>query len=427
MRDLQNELADTGLIVYADDVGSASVRQQNEYVRINRSYADQLGIPEGSLIHPEVLQGLENVRNLFTDTGLQRFINDAQNVMNIWKTLTTSFLPSHYWFNFIGNIAANLMVGVRPRSYQRAIGILDRYRRNVQTPEDQRIIDHAFETGVLGQTSSADLRILTEDPRTTRFQRADDFMQWLASPLRENLGDAPDHFFRLAHYLHILDNTLSRDLAATSVRKHLFNYNELTGADKLLKTMVPFWNWTKNNIPLQLTTLLRQPRYAATYERLREQTLGDSKEDPNSPDWLLENYARVGQSSFYNPRVPVQDLGTITDLDKLLGMLTPALKAPIEIAANRQFFNAKPISYDKIETGQYPAQDILKYLGQQTGLTSRAISAVEDFRNTEDQKNVADNIRDLLIGKTTSIKPRTAPYGLSLTSSPYILPKKQER
>jgi hypothetical protein len=353
-----------------------------------------------------VLEGLRNVQNLFTDQGLQRFLNDFQNVTNMWKTVTTSFLPSHYWFNFVGNVAANAMVGVKLSSYSQAVDLLRRHNNGTLTAEEQRLIDHAFETGVLGQTSSADLRILTEDPRTTRLQRADDLLQRAAAPLRENLGDAPDHMFRLAHYLHVLDNTMSQTMAATSVRKHLFNYNELTAADKMMKTFIPFWNWTKNNIPLQISMLLRQPRYAQNYERIRQQTLGDTEENPDAPDWLLQNYARVGENAFYNPRVPITDLGTVTDLDKILGMQHPLLKIPQELATNRQYFNAKPIDYGKEGVSEMETAKLLEYLSKQTGLTSRFGSAVSGFSNTEDQKNVADNIRDLLIGKTTSIQPR---------------------
>jgi hypothetical protein len=195
-------------------------------------------------------------------------------------------------------------------------------------------------------------------------------------------------------------------MAATSVRKRLFNYNELTAADKLMKTIIPFWNWTKNNIPLQLTTLLRQPRYAQNYERIRQQTLGDTQEDPNAPNWLLQNYMKTGENEFYNPRVPIQDLGTITDLDRIMGMQHPLLKIPQELAANRQYFNAKPIDYGKKNVSEIDPAKLGEYLSKQTGLTSRFQSAYSGFTDQEDNKNVADNIRDLLIGKTTSIRPK---------------------
>jgi hypothetical protein len=240
----------------------------------------------------------------------------------------------------------------------------------------------------------------------------------LTRTIRQRVSDPMDNYFRTAHYLDVLSKTRSPKMAAESVRKYLFNYSELTTADRLIKgSILPFWNWTKNNIPLQLHNVFTQPRFAATYLKIKEQSMGDLSNDPDVPEYIKNDYIRFGENSFYNPRPPVQDLGMLTNPNRLLGMQNPMLRIPQEFLLNRSYFSEKPIQYgaDNFKEydynlfttnkdGEKEISPLAEYMMGQTALTSRGLSFFRDINNEKDDKMWYDNVRDLFIGKTQPLK-----------------------
>jgi hypothetical protein len=217
------------------------------------------------------------------------------------------------------------------------------------------------------------------------------------------VGDTIDDFSRLAHYIQIRKNTGSAKIAADSVRKYLFNYGELTKADKGIKVIAPFWTWTKNNLPQQIQEFARQPRYYQTYTRAQDALQGDSSAGL-APDYTVDSFM-LGRDkkhqTFYNPRLPLTDLTGIGSLSKAgdtaMNMLNPLAKVPVELKTNTQFFNGAPVDPNKDANGGYDPSTVAQYLLRQTGLGNKAI----DF--FDPTKTVGENLRNLAVGKPTNV------------------------
>jgi hypothetical protein len=412
MRQLQNQMAQDGLLLRSTDA------IPDGYVQIKPEQFKALGLAEefkDGYINQEVLDGINRSQNIFTDRGIENVLRSAESVTNIWKTLTTSLVPSHYWFNFMGNLANNVMAGVGLDAYAEAGQLMKAYKNGTLTPEQESIIQQALDNGVLNQTSFADL-MGTASLQTGQRNKLEEFEKFMVDnrvtqSARQYVGDPIDNLFRLAHYVDVLKKTYSPQLAAESVRKHLFNYSELTKADRITKAFVPFWNWTKNNIPLQLNKFLTKPRYAIAYARLKDQSQGDLVDDPTIPSWLKESYIKVGDNSFYNLRLPLQDLATLYGFDsetfaRLGGMQTPFLRVPQELALNKQYFGDRYVDFEKLGGGEYNNATVAQYLGGQFGGVLNRVGnlAVKDIPNQEDNKNILDNLRDFFTGKTVNLK-----------------------
>jgi hypothetical protein len=409
MKDMQNYLISNGYIITHTRKKPLSESESDYFVSLDRNQAKALGLKEGNLVHAEVLKGLQRVREVFTDKGAENVLRGLEAFTNAFKTITTTIIPSHYWYNVIGLVTNNTMAGVGVESYFKAAKLL-KAKRSGETlsKEEEKIIRDMLDNGVLNQTSYADLL----GTNTAALERNDILAKIEKSIVdnpvtrfaRGNIGDPMDNFFRVAHYLDVYEKTGSVKLASESVRKYLFNYSELTISDRAMKVAVPFWNWSKNNIPLQLHKLFTTPRFAGTYGKLREETQGDVADNPNAPDWLKSEYFRFGENAFYNPRAPIQDLATVSDLNKILGIQSPLIKVPQELAMNKQYFNQRPIDYEYQRTGNYDNTELAKYFMRQTGLTSRGMSTYEALQDKTDNKTILDNIRDLLIGKSVELK-----------------------
>ena len=80
------------------------------------------------------------------------------------------------------------------------------------------------------------------------------------------LGDAMETNAKLALFIDQLSKGLSPYDAAQVVKKHLFDYTDLTKAERKLKIVVPFYTFTRKNLPLQLKTLIERPDKYLLYQ-----------------------------------------------------------------------------------------------------------------------------------------------------------------
>ena len=327
------------------------------YVRLDTREASKLNVPAGSVMHKEVKDALLKVDALFTDQGLNKFLETATSITNIWKSLATSFRPVHHVNNLIGNVLNNSMAGVGVADYKKATASLLRIARKKPKQEDLNLIADAIEHGIFGQVHSDEYRRLFGNQTASKLRKAENLVtdNKYVNIMRKWLGDSTDNWTRLAHFVAIKDKTGSSELAAKSVRKYLFNYGEQTTADRAMRLLMPFWTWTKNNVPLQIEHLLKQPRYAQTYLRLQDTSYemhGDSLED--QADFIREGYFETPWGTLRNPRAPVSDLNNVGRPLQYIGeSLNPLVRVPFfEIPANKQLFTGKPIDRQLEYTGE---------------------------------------------------------------------------
>ncbi|CAB4144735.1 hypothetical protein UFOVP453_60, partial [uncultured Caudovirales phage] len=158
MKDLQNYLINNGYIITHTRKKPEGTSESDYFVSLDRRQANALGLKEGNLVHAEVLKGLQRVREAFTDQGAENILRSLEAATNMFKTVTTTIIPSHYWYNVIGLVANNAMAGIGVDAYAKAAKLLRAKRAgNKLSGEEEKIIRDMLDNGVLNQTSYADL------------------------------------------------------------------------------------------------------------------------------------------------------------------------------------------------------------------------------------------------------------------------------
>ena len=368
MKDLYKQMVSDQLIRYGTG-GSG-------YKRLSDDEAKLLGInnKEKVYMHNEVLDGLRNIEGMFTDSKMNEFFKTAEDATRLFKLTTTVLIPKHYFNNLLGNLFNNGLAGVKFESYKEATSLLNKIKNNTLTPAEQKEVLEMYRQGVIGQGHNAEFRKMEFTDEKQVMRRIYDWtMQtWYAKNLMHT-GEAIDDWSRLALYLHGKKVTGSAQSAADTVRKYLFNYHEITNADRIVRsTMIPFWLWTRNNLPLQLENILKQPRYYLTWEKIREATFDDNQL-ADEPEYIREKGINLfGHKFFIN--LPMYDSYTINGVkgtsSNILNMANPVLGSLVELGTNTNTFTGGKL--DK-EVGKrngatdYSAESLGKYLLGQYG------------------------------------------------------------
>ena len=145
------------------------------------------------------------------------------------------------------------------------------------------------------------------------------------------------------------------------VFKYHFDYapEALTSFERhVMKRLFPFYTWFRNNIPLQISELVKKPGKFITLaktQRAWNQQIPESKEElAYIPNWMKEMFLLrlpTKERAYYlQLDLPVDDLSklplTESGRREIFSMLSPALKFPIEIFANKNIYFDSPI-HDK--------------------------------------------------------------------------------
>jgi hypothetical protein len=331
---------------------------------LDKTEVKKLGLDPNKVhyMNPDVLKGLQRVDDVFTNEGMNKFVRHMTAINDIWRPLVTFYKPSHYRNNLIGNAIVNMAAGVKVSDYKVAGKLIKGYRAGTLTPEQMKIMDSAYKHNVVsgGFLHDGDASYRFSDP--TKLEK-------IAKKVGDNKaikyvrgkGEIADDVTRLANYVNGLNKFGSAAQAAKQVRTYLFNYNELTNADRGMRVIVPFWNWTKRNIPLQMKLLLDSPKFALNQERFKD--LFNNGQD--GKDYQKENGIKIPFTNYYTSLpFPTSDLQTVLNPLSELGSMNPAIKVPIELQTNKQLFNGSPISYG---SQTVKPEDLPRYLMSQLG------------------------------------------------------------
>lgn len=348
--------------------------------KLNADEAKVLGVEAGTMIHKDTFEGMQRVQDLFTVKGANKLLENINGVVSIWKSLVTSYIPAHYFNNFVGNIANNMLAGVKPESYQAASKLLKSMKSGNVSTEDMKIVQAAFDKGVFGSGFSSDF--VKSQFKSDKKPFADKVMNNAWTNFLRKYGENGDDLARMSLFIHGVNQTGSTDKAAEMVRKYLFNYSERSHGDTIARSVAPFWMWTKNNLPLQIQSFMQQPRYYATYKKIKDAFNADVEGGQNKP-YTTDNYLHlpgtdIGLSLNSLPMNNLNMFGTgaLDTLRSTLGMAAPPFKAPAELGLNRQFFNNAPIYYEDNK-----AAGIGKYLLNQTGALGKAAGIADGQGN----------------------------------------------
>lgn len=320
----------------------------------------KINIPElkGFAAAPDVAQALEKTYFSYSKLGpLQDALRMWNKTQNVLKGTLTYINPAFHSRNAVSNIWLALQGGLR-----NPLSIIKGYR----------IMGKAGKLQAKGLTGEKLYKALGADGKLFKEfvdealggtgQFYGDIEKTLkGQPWLFELGGKAGNFVedsgKMALYSDLRKQGFTKEAAAAEVRKFLFDYGDLTDVERVLfKSVVPFYAWMRNNIPMQLAMLIQKPGTVSVVGKaktaIESMVDGEPMNEDLLPDWMREGFnVFLGENSeglknylALQGWLPTIDLSKIFRPGEIIMEgLSPMIKVPLEIFTNYDFFYEKAI------------------------------------------------------------------------------------
>jgi hypothetical protein len=123
-----------------------------------------------------------------------------------------------------------------------------------------------------------------------------------AHAVASHISEHREHFVRMAHYIAAVEKKLPRgkitqqqldkifDDAAHEVRKYHPDGSDLTKFEQKVRIVVPFYAWTRKEIPLLMQAMVERPAKLGALPRVERAVAGMSGIDVNDEQGMLDPY-----------------------------------------------------------------------------------------------------------------------------------------
>lgn len=378
------------------------------------------------------------------------FIETFDKLQDYWKAWTLAPFVTYHLRNVIGNVWNNQLAGLRdPKYYGMALNVQHIAGGTAEQAlkfgrVGKKIVKFGKEKGISFQPSNFVLKTKAGQKYTAKEidqlarengiinigQYEGDILKYFEAEAKSaisrgfryipdaglKVGNYFENNAKLAHFIWQLENGMSASDAAASVKKYLFDYTDLTDVERsVFRRVLPFYTWTRKNVPLQLEALITAPNKPMGVNKaigsFVETNYDGVPDERNLPDWMVQQYpVRVRKASSGNFEyfllgswLPLADIDKIFNpVRHVLNMLTPILKEPIQQAANRDFYFGREIDptatlttlgdeYEKFAGINMPKR--LSHIGRNIRIVTEADRA---FSTQEGVDNVTKIIRGVL-------------------------------
>ena len=349
---------------------------------------------EGKLIQSDVGAFMEQTVGTMlamqTPIALQGFTEGFRTVLRWWKSMATVARPTFHVRNAMSAAWNNSMINVRLQDYAFTARHLPELRKAFARTNDwvaaaremsDQTASYYFEqaalAGLFDSTFSRReiLNKMAKETKVSMMRRANPL--GLEGPLVRAGGEAMsgiEDFMRLAAFIRHMDDpaktagsefavAASRDFANDMVNMVHFDYANLTKMEEKIKDYVPFFVWTRRNLPLQMRALVEQPRMIARYNHLM-QVGNDMSSSENDGPRRYGGQSYIGTDMYLNedtpfwaqlildPDLPVKDLFEIEKPWSLMsyvnlaaGMLGPQFQEPIKMIGQEDYEVTAPTGW----------------------------------------------------------------------------------
>lgn len=231
---------------------------------VNKNLKDVFILPR------ETVNELEKVHRMWNlPESMNILAKTWRTILSLWKGYAL-FAPSYHFRNGISGMHMNHVAGVDLRSYEDAMPFMF---RKMQKPErtfrtDVQGVDFTHgqvaemiddlgirSAGIYGSELAEGLQTQLNRPSINPFRRS--FFGLRGSRW---VGQHVEDYLRVTHFVDQLRKTGNKALAQRSVNKFLFNYAmDLPQWERWATNIVPFWRWTRFNIPTQMQLAVTHP------------------------------------------------------------------------------------------------------------------------------------------------------------------------
>ena len=386
-------------------------------------------ILKGLKAEPEIVNAIDKYITGIQPSEMKSLTQAFDKVQNIWKAQAL-LGGSYHTRNMISNFWNSFLAGVKsPQSYMDAMSVqLNKNMDEVllltdagETLTKNQVKKLATDNGVIGgglygadiaQTIKDEVSMGNFNPLSQKF---------ILYKKNRAIGETIENNARLAHFIDRLKKGYSASDAAKSVKKYLFDYDDLTDIEKkYFKRLAPFYTWSRKNLPVQIENLIVQPeKFAFIAKTINEieSNIAPPATEKYMSDYIKDNIpVRIRQNEDGNTEYflmgswlpSAQAIDFLSQpLDNIVNMVTPLAKTPVELWANKSFFFENTLGESsKIEYYEkQPTEFIGIPMRKKTAHLLRNIRVLNDFNkiikkgDAEDPDNSAVlKLMDVLFG-----------------------------
>jgi len=320
----------------------------------------KVNIPElkGFAATADVAQALEKTYFSYSKLGpLQDALRTWNKAQNALKGVLTYANIAFHSRNAVSNVWLALQGGLRnPLSISKAYGLMGRAGKlRAKGLSGEKLykalgkdgkIYKEFVDEALGGTGA----FYGDIERTLKGQN------WVFE-LGGKFGTFVEDSGKMALFLDLRKQGFTKDVAAMEVRKFLFDYGDLTDVERVLfKSVIPFYAWMRNNLPMQLAMLIRKPATVSVVGKVKtaieDMVEGEPMNEALLPEWMKEGFSiYLGENpDGLKNYLSLQNWLPTIDVSKvfrpgeiIMEGLSPMIKVPIEIFTNYDFFFEKQL------------------------------------------------------------------------------------
>jgi hypothetical protein len=335
------------LLKLTDNVGNPLIKQITG--NVGEGMVKLTGLPYNGAYQasPEVAQQINKVTGVLTsDPTLNKFLKGFDKVQNVWKKGVTVINPTFHLNNLMGATFNNFIKDPKSLTPE-VLDITQKILRdktveitakNGKTISGKELLDYLNKRGALTNFISPEKAVKPGS---------------VGEKVINRVGSGVENLVRTQLAVSQFKKTGNLTDVVRAVWEVHGNYN-LSALSKVetdyVKRAAPFYIWAKTNIPFQIKNILNKTGKYSALARLQNQVVSP-EERAKLPEWmrgsaLMPIKTNADGSKSVSPlNLPIGDLNDLANpLSKLIGgRLSPAVKAPIEWATNKNLFYDSPI------------------------------------------------------------------------------------
>ena len=315
--------------------------------------------------------------------GAKLFEDDGSKLLDYWDTANRSFktyailTPGFHSRNFMGGVFNNFLAGVSPGTTQKAIRLDRAYKKALKGSdsvearrhlienfgEDGAAYAQAIEFGAIGGGQTSEVAEAFSDlgqAGSRRFQTKTKLPQ---GPINNavtrksfEVGSKVEDVLRSSLFIDRVRKGAAPSEALGDVHKFHFDYDDLSAFEsQVARRVVPFYTWSRKNLPLQIEGLLTNPKAYNRYQHVKRNIELGTEEEETVPGYVEEGlhirlpFELPGGRTYIIPELPFKELTRTVDPGEIFGSTSPLVKTPLERKFGKKSFQNVPFRIDPQE------------------------------------------------------------------------------